>query len=94
MDYGEEVTAHARRGYESNELRGGGHSNQAQRLKDVDGSKYGETVKTPAIKRARPAVPRKVVGEMVVLRVEGRTATAVVTRVAQEIHPGDAVEVQ
>lgn len=94
VPYGDELTANARRGFESNEYRGGGFSIQAQRVKDVDGSKDGETVKTPAIRRARPAVPRKVVGELVVLRVEGRTATAVVTRVAQEVHTGDAVEVQ
>ncbi len=94
VGYGDEVVANARRGYGSDEFSGGGHSNQSQRVKDVDGSQYGETVKTPAIVRARPAVPRRVVGELVVLRVEGRTATAVVTRVAQEIHTGDAVEVQ
>jgi hypothetical protein len=94
VKYGDEQAANARRGYESEEFRGGGFSNQTQRTRDVDGSKYGETVKTPAIKRARPSVPRQVVGELVVLRVEGRTATAVVTRVAQEIHTGDAVEVQ
>ncbi len=94
VGYDEEVAANARRGFESDVFRGGGHSNQAQRLKDIDGSKYGTTVKTPEIKRRRPAVPRKVVGEIVVLRVEGRTATAVVTRVAQEVHTGDAVEVQ
>jgi len=94
VGYGDEVVANAHRGFESDELRGGGFSNQAQRVKDVDGPKSGETVKTPAIRRRRPPVPRKVVGELVVLRVEGRTATAVVTRVAQEIHTGDAVEVQ
>jgi hypothetical protein len=94
VEYNEEIAANARRGFESEEFRGGGHSNQAQRVKEVDGSMYGPTVKTPEIKRWRPAVPRKVVGEIVVLRVEGRTATAVVTRVAQEIHTGDAVEVQ
>lgn len=91
--YGDEQAANTR-GFESEEFRGGGHSNQVQRVKDVDGPQRGESVKTPAIRRARPAVPRKVVGELVVLRVEGRTATAVVTRVAQEIHTGDAVEVQ
>jgi hypothetical protein len=94
VSYGDEIVANARRGFESNEYSGGGHSNQAQRVKDVDGPKSGATVKTPAIRRARPAVPRKVVGELVVFRVEGRTATAVVTRTAQEIHTGDAVEVQ
>ena len=90
----EEITANSRRGYESNELRGGTFSNQAQRVSNVDGPKSGSTVKSPTIKRRRPPVPRKVVGEIVVLRVEGRTATAVVTRVAQEIHTGDAVELQ
>lgn len=94
VEYGEEIAANARRGFESDAFRGGKHSAQAQRVKDVDGSQYGQTVKTPEIKRRRPAVPRKVVGEIVVLHVEGRTATAVVTRVAQEIHTGDAVEVQ
>jgi len=94
VNYGDEIAANARRGFESNELRGGGFSNQAQRVKDVDGSKYGPTVKTPSIKHKRPPVPRKVVGELVVLHVEGRTAVAVITRVAQEIHTGDAVEVQ
>ena len=93
-DYGNERASNADSGFESNELRGGRHSIQAQRVKDVDGPETGETVKTPAIRRARPAIPRKVVGELVILRVEGRTATAVVTRVAQEIHTGDAVEVQ
>ena len=92
--YGEEITTNARRGFESDEFRGGGFSNQAQRLKDVDGSIYGPTVKTPEVRRRRPAVPRKVVGEIVVLHVEGRTATAVITRVAQEVRTGDAVEVQ
>ena len=94
VEYGNEIAANARRGFESDEFRGGGHSNQAQRVKDADGSMYGPTVKTPEIKRARPEVPRKVVCELVILHVEGRTATAVVTRVAQEIHTGDSVEVQ
>ena len=94
VNFGEEIAANSRRGFESEQRRGGGFSIQAQRVKDVDGPKSGPTVKTPEIRRQRPPVPRKVVGEIVVLRVEGRTATALVTRVAQEIHTGDAVEVQ
>ena len=94
VEYGNEIAANTRRGFESEEFKGGKHSNQAQRVKDIDGPQSGTTVKTPSIKRQRPPVPRKVVGEIVVLRVEGRTATAVVTRIAQEIHTGDAVEVQ
>jgi hypothetical protein len=94
VNYGDELAANARRGFESNELRGGGFSDQAQRVSDVNGSKFGPTVKTPSIKRQRPPVPRKVVGEVFVFHVEGRTATAVITRVAKEIHTGDAVELQ
>ena len=94
VEYGDEIVANYRGGFESDEFRGGGFSNQAQRVRDVDGSKRGPTVKTPSIRRNRPAVPRKVVGEVVVIHVEGRAATAVVTRVAREIHVGDAVEVQ
>ncbi len=91
---GNEIAANARRGFESNHKRGGDFSNQAQRVEDVDGSKYATTVKTPEIRRRRPIVPRRVLGELVILHVEGRTATAVVTRAVQEIHTGDYVEVQ
>ena len=49
---------------------------------------------TERAKEQRPDDIRKVVGEMVILNVKERTATAVVTRTAQEIHPGDWVEVQ
>jgi len=95
INFGDEQVANSRHDYSSNELGGGvGFSNQAQRVRDVDGPKSGKTVTTPRIKRSRPPVPRKVVGELIVLRVEGRTATAIVTRTAQEIHTGDAVEVQ
>ena len=94
VKYGDEVVPNSRRGFESDEFRGGGFSNEAQRVKDVDGPKSGRTVKTPSIKHNRPPVPRHVVGELVVLHVEGRTATAVVTRNLEEINTGDAVEVQ
>ena len=94
VNYGDEITANSRQGYESDQFRGGKFSNQAQRLKNPNGSANSETVKTPQIRKRRPAVPRKVVGEMVIIGVEGRTATAVITRVAQEVHTGDYVEVQ
>lgn len=92
--HGEEMAQNTRRGYESDEFRGGKFSNQAGRLKDPDGSTGGPTVKTSEIHRRRPAVPRQVVGEIIVLHVEGRTATAVITRVVQEIQTGDHVELQ
>ncbi len=91
---GDEIGANARRGYESDLRKGGGFSNQSNRVKDVDGSKHGPAVRTPKIRNRRPAVPRRVLGEIIILNVEGRTATAVVTRVAQEIHTGDYVEMQ
>jgi len=91
---GDELGANTRDGFESEGYRGGKFSNQSKRVKDVTGSQSGSTVKTPEILRRRPAVPRHVVGELVILRVEGRTATAIVTRVAEEIHTGDYVEVQ
>jgi hypothetical protein len=94
VSYGNEIASNSRRGFQSDEFRGGGFSNQAQRVKEVNGPKSGKTVKTPSIKHQRPPVPRHVVGELVVTRVEGRTATAVVTRNREEINTGDAVEVQ
>jgi hypothetical protein len=39
-------------------------------------------------------MPRKIVGELVVIDVQMRTATAIITRVAGEVHTGDLVEIQ
>lgn len=82
------------RSYESPIFRGGKYSNQAQRVRDVEDGHYKSIVNTPELRAGRPALPRKIVGEVVVIGVEGRTAAAVVTRTAQEIHTGDFVEVQ
>jgi hypothetical protein len=90
----EELAVNAREGFESRHYKGGKFSNKATRVKDPNGSINGPTVRTPEIKRERPALPRKVVGELVVLNVQSRTATAVITRVAQEVHTGDFVELQ
>ncbi len=78
-------------GYHSNEFRGGKFSNQAAR-KSGDQAK-GRVVTTEKAKEDRPEI-RKVVGELVILNVKERTATAVITRTVQEIHTGDWVEVQ
>jgi len=90
-DWGESVSARDE-GYQSFEYRGGRFSNQAGR-KTGDTAK-GKVVTTDDAKDDRPDRIRKVVGEMVILNVKERTATAVITRTAQEIHPGDWVEVQ
>ena len=80
---GDEEITHARSaGFQSDRYRGGGFSNQASR------------VNAKQVKRDRPSMPRKIVGEMVVIDVQTRTATAIITRVASEVHTGDWVEIQ
>ena len=89
-DWGE--SASARDEFDSFEYRGSRFSNLAARK---SGEKAGgKVVTTGRAKESRPDFIRKVVGEMVILNVKERTATAVITRSAQEIHPGDWVEVQ
>jgi hypothetical protein len=79
-------------GFQSEEFRGGKFSNQAPRK---SGSRAnGRIVTTEKAKEGRPAGLRKVVGELVILNVKEKTATAVITRTAQEIHTGDRVELQ
>lgn len=91
----EEVTPSANYGFESERFRGGKFSIKSQRVEDPNRTGiHGPMVTTPKIKRRRPPMPRKIVGEIVVLNVQARTATAVITRVAQEIHTGDYVEVK
>jgi hypothetical protein len=91
----EEVTPTANYGFESERFRGGKFSIKAQRVQNPNNNGiHGPMVTTHKIERRRPAMPRKIVGEIVVLNVQARTATAVITRVAQEIHTGDFVEVK
>jgi hypothetical protein len=87
-------------GFQSERYRGGGFSSQSQRAKDssafvnVPGRYRYKPITTREIKRHRPPMPRKVVGEMVVIVVQARTATAIITRAALEAHTGDWVEIQ
>jgi hypothetical protein len=91
----EEVTPSANYGFESETFRGGRFSIKAQRVQNANGGDMrGPMITTPKVKGRRPPMPRKIVGEIVVLDVQARTATAVITRVAQEIHTGDFVEVK
>lgn len=90
-DWGESASARDE-GFQSFEYRGGRFSNQTGR-KAGDNAR-GKVVTTEKAKEDRPSGLRKVVGEMVILNVKERTATAVITRTAQEIHTGDWVEVQ
>lgn len=78
-------------GFQSDTYRGGKFSNQAARK---TGEKANGKVETTAkAKEGRPFI-RKVVGEIVILNVKEKTATALITRTAQEIHTGDYVELQ
>lgn len=78
-------------GFQSKEYRGGKFSNQAGRK---SGDKAdGKVVRTFDAREGRPAI-RQVVGEAMVVNVKERAATIVITRNAQEIHPGDWVELQ
>jgi Flagellar assembly protein T, C-terminal domain len=91
----EEVTPAASYCFESERFRGGKFSIKAPRVQDPNNNGvYGPIETGPKVKRKRPPVPRKVVGELVILNVQQRTATAIITRVAQEVHTGDDVEIQ
>src|ERR1051325_11085215 len=99
MDNEENARARAT-GFQSDRFRGGGFSIQASRAKDETAFVHNEgryryrPITSKEVKRHRPPMPRKIVGEMVVLSVESRTATAIITRVVGEVHTGDWVEIQ
>jgi hypothetical protein len=87
-------------GFQSDRFRGGGFSNQASRAKDStafvnsEGRYRHRPITSKEVKDHRPPMPRKIIGEMVVINVEARTATAIITRVVGEVHTGDWVEIQ
>lgn len=79
-------------GYSGNTRTYGEYSSQAPR---VEGSQAEVDIRTSVeAKRNRPANLRKIVGEMVIVNVKERTATALITRNVQEIQTGDFVELQ
>jgi len=96
----EESARNRATGFQSDRFRGGGFSNQATRAKDstafvdAEGRYRYRPITTREVKRHRPLMPRKIVGEMVVIDVQTRTATAIITRVVAEVHTGDWVEIQ
>ena len=87
-------------GFQSERYRGGGFGSQSQRAKDstafvnVPGRYRYKPITTREIKRHRPPMPRTVVGEMVIIDVQARTATGIITRSLYEAHTGDWVEIQ
>jgi hypothetical protein len=60
-----------------------------------DFSSLGGPEDPEEIREERPGLPRKVTGEICIIRLEGRSATGVITRVAGgEVNVGDYVELQ
>ena len=96
----EETSRNRSAGFQSERYRGGGFSNQASRakdstaFKDSNGRYRYRPITSKEVKGNRPLMPRKIVGEMVILDVQTRTATAIITRVSSEVHTGDWVEIQ
>jgi hypothetical protein len=96
----EEMGRNRASGFQSERYRGGGFSSQGMRAKDstafvdTDGRYRYKPVTTREVKRHRPLMPRKIVGEMVIIDVQTRTATAIITRAVGEVHTGDWVEIQ
>ena len=96
----EEMSRNRATGFQSDSFRGGGIGNQANRAKDETAFRNDEgryrhrPITTREVERHRPLMPRKIVGEIVIIDVQMRTATAIITRVAGEVHTGDWVEIQ
>jgi hypothetical protein len=96
----EEQARNRATGFQSDRYRGGGISSEGKRAKDetafvdANGRYRFRPITTREIVRNRPLMPRKIVGEMVIIDVQSRTATAVITRVVGEVHTGDWVEIQ
>jgi hypothetical protein len=67
-------------GYGSRHYRGGTFSQSSGRVSREE------------VLRKRPAIPRKVLGELVILKVEKNTAVALITRTNAEVNIGDFVE--
>ena len=88
------------KGFQSDRFRGGGFGSQASRSKDstafvdAEGRYRYRPITSKEVKDHRPTMPRKIVGEIVILDVQTRTATAIITRVVAEVHTGDWVEIQ
>jgi len=80
------------RGFKSDTYSGAEFSIQA--MSKTGDRADGNRVTTASIRNERAQDLRKVVGEAVVLNVKEKTATVIITRTAQEIHPGDWVEVR
>ena len=64
----------------------------SDRFRGGEFSVSGTHLSREKVMKARPGVPRKVLGEMIVLRVEKSTSVALITRTTAEVNIGDHVE--
>ncbi len=76
----DDITQRRSGGYQSETYKGGTFSIDHPRVARQE------------VKNARPQLPHKIVGELVVISVQGKSAAAIVTRTTQEVHPGDWIE--
>ena len=76
----DKVVKNQAKGYSSDRFRGGEYSIQKTR------------VPLKQVLTERPALPRKVLGELVVLKVENGTSVAMITRTTAEVQIGDMIE--
>jgi hypothetical protein len=70
--------------------RSGGYG--SRRFKGGDFSSSAAHITRDKVLRTRPPMPRKVMGEMIVLKVENTAAVALITRTTAEVNIGDFVE--
>jgi hypothetical protein len=73
-------------GFGSDRFRGGEFSLEADRRHD------GKVIHEGRVVEHRPDLPRKVLGELVVLKVEKTAAVALITRSLAEVNIGDLIE--
>jgi hypothetical protein len=76
----DKVVKNRSKGYSGDRFHGGEYSIQ------------GTRVPLQQVMRERPQLPRKVLGELVVLKVEKGTSVAMITRTMAEVQIGDSIE--
>src|SRR6185503_7359645 len=77
---GDDIIQERSGGYGSRRYRGGDFSSGAPRIARQD------------VRHGRPTLPRKVMGELIVLKVENTACIALITRTVSEVNIGDFVE--
>lgn len=91
----DDIVVAATGGYQSDAFKGGRFSNQSYRVRDPNRNlPGGPTTNFPDVRKRRPPLADRVIGEIIITSVQERAATGIVRRVIEEIHPGDYVERQ